>query len=62
MKAEVTGSNKENVGGVTPGKRLVVTCGPTEDDTTLRSMSFSVPFTPENATKYATGNIIDVGV
>lgn len=62
MKVEVTSAQKENVGGPVPGKRLLVNCGPTEDDPALRNLSFSVPWTDENRSRYAVGNIFDVSV
>lgn len=66
MKAEVVNLGKENVGGPAGqiGKRLVVTCGQPEggDGSGIRNLTFTVPYTPENLTKYAFGNVIDVVV
>lgn len=62
MKCEVTNTARENVGGATPGKRLLVTCAAPEGDTdqSLRNLSFTVPYTPENCAKYQNGAQFDL--
>jgi hypothetical protein len=71
MKAEVVTLSMERSGGpglrnaesgkdIAPVKRMAVTCQPVEGETDLRQLSFVVDFTPDNARRYAFGNIIEV--